>query len=135
MIQWWKQPLAGDIVWSWFPDEHQSKPALKPRPALILTVYDDEAPQFGVQAAYGTSQRVTSLFRGESAITRADGEVFKAAGLSFDTKFNLARCLQLPFNDHYFSVPPRAPQGQRPQMGTLHAALVQRAAAAWIAVS
>jgi hypothetical protein len=134
-MHWWKQPLAGDIVWSWFPHELQSKSTPKPRPALILTVYDDDGPQLGVLVAYGTSQRVTSLFRGEFAITRADGEAFKTAGLSFDTKFNLARCLQLPFNDQYFGVPPRAPQGQRPQMGTLHAALVQRAAAAWIAVS
>jgi hypothetical protein len=131
MTHWWRQPLAGDIVWSYFPDELQIKPAEKPRPALILSVYDDKAPHFGVLVAYGTSQRVARLYSGEFAITRADGEAYKAAGLSYDTKFNQGRCLQLPFNDEYFGVPPGAPHGQRPKLGVLHASLVQRAAVAW----
>jgi len=41
------------------------------------------------------------------------------------------RCLDLPFNDEYFGVPPSAPHGQKPKLGILHAALVRRAAAAW----
>jgi hypothetical protein len=131
MTQWWKQPLAGDIVWCHFPEELQSQPAHKPRPALILEVYDDEAPQFGVQVAYGTSKRVTALYAGEFSITQADGEAYRVAGLSFDTKFNLARRLQLPFNDGYFAVPPSAPHGQHPKLGALHASLMRRASAAF----
>jgi hypothetical protein len=131
MTRWWKQPLAGDIVWSYFPDQLQIKAAEKPRPALILTVYDDYAPHFGVLVAYGTSQRVAKLYRGEFAITRADGAAYKAAGLSYDTKFNLMRRLQLPFSDEYFAVPPGAPNGQTPKLGVLHPVLVKRAAAAW----
>ena len=130
MTRWWKQPLAGDIVWSYFPDELQIKPAEKPRPALILTVYDDNAPHFGVLVAYGTSQRVAKLYRGEFAITRADGDAYTAAGLSYDTKFNLLRRLQLPFSDEYFAVPPGAPNGQTPKLGVLHPVLVKRAVAA-----
>jgi hypothetical protein len=131
MTQWWKQPLAGDVVWCYFPEELQNQPADKPRPALILEVYDDHAPQFGVQIAYGTSKRVTTLYAGEFSITQADGEAYRAAGLSYDTKFNLARRLQLPFNDEYFAVPPSAPHGQQPKLGVLHASLMRRAAAAF----
>lgn len=131
MTLWWKQPLAGDIVWSYFPDELQAVPAEKPRPALVLTVYDDHAPHFGVLVAYGTSQRVAHLHRGEFAITSADADAYRAAGLSYDTKFNLVRRLQLPFNDEFFRVPPGAPHGQRPKLGVLHAVLMRRAAAAW----
>lgn len=131
MTRWWKQPLAGDIVWSYLPDELQTIPATKPRPALILSVYDDHAPHFGVLVAYGTSQRVTSLHRGEFAITHADADAYKAAGLSYDTKFSLGRRIQLPYNDEYFAVPPGAPHGQRPKLGVLHAVLTRRAALAW----
>lgn len=131
MTRWWGQPLAGDIVWSYFPHELQKTPAEKPRPALILTVYDDDAPEFGVLVAYGTSQRVDQLYRGEFAITIADGDAYKAAGLSYDTQFNLGRSLELPFNDEYFAVPPAAPNGQRPKLGVLHPALMKRAATAW----
>ncbi|GBU14767.1 hypothetical protein AwPolaro_01450 [Polaromonas sp.] len=44
--QWWAEPTAGEIVWCYFPS---ASPRPKPRPALILTVYDDEAPEFVVQ--------------------------------------------------------------------------------------
>lgn len=131
MTHWWKQPLAGDIVWSYFSYELQTIPATKPRPALILTVYDDHAPHFGVLVAYGTRQRVTALHCGEFAITQTDADAYKAAGLSYDTKFNLSRRVQLPFNDDYFTVPPGAPHGQRPKLGVLHAVLTRRAALAW----
>jgi hypothetical protein len=131
MTLWWKRPLAGDIVWSYFPDELQTGHADKPRPALILAVYDDGAPQFAVLVAYGTSQRANQLYRGEFAITSADADAYRTAGLSYDTKFNLVRRLQLPFNDDYFGVPPGAPHGQRPKLGVLHAVLVRRAAQAW----
>lgn len=133
MTRWWDQPLAGDIVWFYFPNEPQKKPAEKPRPALILSVYDDNAPEFGVLVAYGTSQRVKQLYAREFAVTAADGDAYKAAGLSYDTKFNLGRTVDLPFNDEYFAVPPAAPYAQRPKLGVLHPALMKRAAAAWSA--
>ena len=131
MAHWWKQPLAGDIVWCHFPKDLQVEPADKPRPTLILKVYDDKAPQYGVLVAYGTSQKVTSLYAGEFAITRADGAAFRAAGLSYDTKFDLGKRLDLPFNDEYFNVPPTAPHGQQPKLGILHPSLMRRASAAF----
>lgn len=53
--QWWEEPTAGEIVWCHFPDSINPRP--KPRPALILAVFDDDAPHFEVlRVAYGTSQ-------------------------------------------------------------------------------
>jgi hypothetical protein len=65
-------------------------------------VFDDTAPQFTVRVAYGTSQKVTSLHSGEFAILRdRNPAAFLAAGLSYDTKFNLGQALDLPFSTDY----------------------------------
>lgn len=130
MLRWWPEPTAGDIVWCHFPDNVQPHP--KPRPALILSVFDDEAPQFTVQVAYGTSQRPQTLYRGEFAIVSSKNRVaYDAANLSFDTKFNLRQILDLPFSSIWFSVPPAAPHGQSPKLGTLHPSLVRAVHAAY----
>lgn len=135
MTHVWKEPLAGDIVWCYFPADLTNSPAQKPRPALILSVYREPPAEIGVLVAYGTSQKVTELYTGEFIITRADGEAFRAAGLSFDTKFNLGRRVKLPFNDEYFDIPPGAPHGQQPKLGVLHPSLIRRAAAAFNATT
>jgi hypothetical protein len=128
--QWWAEPTAGAIVWCHFPDFVSPRP--KPRPALILVVFDDAAPQFDVRVAYGTSQRTTTLYRGEFSILR-DGNpaAFEAAGLSYDTKFDLKQTLDLPYTSEWFSVPPAAPHGQTPTLGTLHPSLVRAVQAAF----
>jgi hypothetical protein len=125
----WGEPAAGDVVWCHFPDDIHPRP--KPRPALILEVFDDDAPQFFVRVAYGTSQRTTSLRRGEFSIERSRNlAAFEAAGLSYDTKFDLKQVLELPFSTEWFSVPPAAPHGQTPKLGTLHPSLVRAVQAA-----
>jgi hypothetical protein len=127
---WWKEPAAGDIVWCHFPDHVTPKP--KPRPALIIAVLDDDDPQFHVQVAYGTSQRTTALHRGEFAILRdRNPAAYENAGLSYDTKFDLGQVLALPFSTAWFSVPPGAPHGQNPKLGTLHPSLVRAVEAAY----
>jgi hypothetical protein len=132
--RWWGEPNAGDIVWCHFPDNIHPRP--KPRPVLILTVFDDDAPRFEVRVAYGTSQRTTTLHRGEFAILRETNQAaYEAAGLSYDTKFNLAKAIDLPFDTNWFSVPPAAPHGQTPKLGTLHPSLVRAAQAAFRAGS
>ncbi|MBJ7419634.1 MAG: hypothetical protein JHD18_05040 [Rhodoferax sp.] len=126
----WGEPAAGDVVWCHFPDDIHPRP--KPRPALILEVFDDDAPQFFVRVAYGTSQRTTSLRRGEFSIERSRNlAAFEAAGLSYDTKFDLKQVLELPFSTEWFSVPPAAPHGQTPKLGTLHPSLVRAVQAAY----
>ena len=127
---WWPEPAAGEIVWCHFPDDIHPRP--KPRPALILRVFDDTAPQFTVRVADGTSQKVTSLHSGEFAILRdRNPAAFLAAGLSYDTKFNLGQALDLPFSTGWFSVPPGAPHGQVPRLGILHPSLVKAVQAAF----
>jgi hypothetical protein len=128
---WWPEPQAGVIVWCRFPDTPALRPGPKPRPALILTVFDDEAPRFRALVAYGTSKKVERLYAGEFNITPADGAAFRLAGLSFPTKFNLSTAVELPYSTPWFDVPPAAPFGQMPQLGVLHANLMRRATVAW----
>jgi len=130
MTRWWTEPTAGDIVWCHFPDKINPHP--KPRPALILNVFDDEAPHFTVDVVYGTSQRTTTLYRGEFAILRSkDVAAYEAAGLSYDTKFDLKQIVNLPYNTDWFSVPPGVHLGETPRLGTLHPSLVRRVESAF----
>jgi hypothetical protein len=103
MTQRWAEPTAGDIVWCHFPDNISPLP--KPRPAIILVLFDDEAPRFEVRVAYGTSQRTTTLHRGEFSILRnRNPAVYQAAGLSYDTKFDPKQTIDLPYTTEWFSV-------------------------------
>jgi hypothetical protein len=95
----------------------------------------EEAP-FIVRVAYGTSQRTPQLHRGEFSILKARSPAaYAAAGLSFDTKFALRNVVELPFDTEWFTVPPAAPHGQRPMLGTLHPSLFRAAEAAFRAAS
>lgn len=128
------EPSAGEIVWCHFPDRINPRP--KPRPALVLAVFDDDASHFHVQVAYGTSQRTTALYRGEFSILRErNPAAYEAAGLSYDTKFNLRQAIDLPYTTEWFSVPPTAPHGQIPRLGMLHPSLVRAAQAAFCALA
>ena len=133
MIHAWPQPLAGDIVWCHFSQDLTVSPADKPRPGLILEVFSDHAPQYAALVAYGTSQKVNQLFGGEFALTALDRSAFTIADLSYPTKFNLKRRVELPYIEAYFQVPPGAPFGQSPKLGTLHPSLIRRVSAAWAA--
>jgi hypothetical protein len=96
---------------------------------------DDEGMVF-VSVAYGTSQKTDRLYSGEFRISKSEHlAAYNSAGLSYDTKFDLRNMLELPFNDAYFSVPPHAPHGQTPQLGTLHPSMVRVAAIAFAAAS
>jgi hypothetical protein len=71
------------------------------------------------------------LHKGEFAILKAtNAEAYRAAGLSYDTKFDLKQMIDLPYNSDWFSVPPAAPHGQIPKLGTLHASLMRHLQAA-----
>ena len=129
----WPEPTAGDIVWCHFPDHIQPRP--KPRPALVISTKLDELGDVFVQVAYGTSQKTNRLYSGEFRISKIEHPAaYASAGLSFDTKFDLRQVLELPFTSDYFSVPPHAPHGQIPKLGSLHPSMVRVAAAAFAAV-
>jgi hypothetical protein len=121
--QCWAEPDAREIVWCHFPDDIKPRPNL--RPALILAVFDDNAPHFTLRVAYGTSQWTTTLHRGEfSALRDRNSSAYEAAGLSLDTDLELNRALDLPFTTEWFSMPPTAPHGRLPKLGILHPSLV-----------
>jgi hypothetical protein len=125
MASSWPPPAPGDIVWCRFPELPNRTPGPKPRPALVLEVIDRKD---GAEVAivYGTSQRVDRLSTGEFAITRlGNAAAYKAAGLSHDTKFDFKQTVRLPWNDEFFAVPPGAPHGQTPVLGTLHASAMR----------
>lgn len=129
-IRFFVPPKPGDIVWCRFPEDGGLKPAPKSRPALVLSVgVIADGP--AVVIAYGTSQKVDRLYAGEFSILPADGAAFRVSGLSYPTKFNLARCIELPYNDRWFAAPPGAPFGQQPKLGLLHPSLMARAEAAF----
>lgn len=129
----WGRPSAGEILWCAFPTSKELRPGPKHRPALAITVDDAEAPLYRVRVAYGTSQRVTQLRSGEFAIAPADPAAYQLAGLSYPTKFDLRQLVLLPYNSDWFAVPPGAPHGQLPRLGTLHPSLLQRFRAAAVA--
>jgi hypothetical protein len=134
MPLWWPEPPAGEIAWCHFTDNINPRP--KPRPALILAVFDDDAPQFHIRVAYGTSPRPTALHSGEFSILRLHNPiVYEAAGLSYDTKFNLKQAIDLPYTTEWFSIPPAAPHGQTPKLGTLHPSPVLAVQAAYRAAT
>jgi hypothetical protein len=128
---WWLAPEAGDIVWCRFPENRGIEPGPKPRPALVVRVFDDHAPRFFVLVAYGTSQKTDCLRSGEFLIGQQDAAAYRLVGLSYSTKFSFRNTVELPFNDEWFRPPPGAPHGQIPKLGVLHPSLMPRVRAAF----
>ncbi len=129
---WLKAPPSeGDFVWCHFPQDDDGSPGPKPRPALVTRV-TTRTDGTEVTVAYGTSKRVTELKSGEFAISKlASPEAYRLAGLSYDSKFNFKKMVLLPWTEAFFKVPPHAPCGQTPKLGTLHPSLMRAAQAAF----
>jgi hypothetical protein len=102
---------------------------------LVTGIVQFDDGGIGVSVAYGTSKKLNDLHSGEFTITRDDGDAYVHSGLSFSTKFNLARRANLPYTDEWFRVPPAPRFGQNPKLGLLHPSLVRRAQAAFEAIS
>ena len=101
-----------------------------------MTVYDDDAPNFEVRVAYGTSKRCTTLHGGKFTISSTvNRSAYDMAGLSYDTKFDLKRAVDLPYTSEWFAVPLAAPHGQTPKLGTLHPSLMPALQAAYKAAT
>lgn len=87
-----------------------------------------------VTVAYGTTQQLNRLHTGEFTIRKQGATAaFKAAGLSFDTRFNIGQTVALPWVADFFAVPPNAPLGQSPKLGNLHASVYLAAQAVRVA--
>lgn len=128
---WWPEPDAGEIVWCNFPEDAGIDPSVKPRPAFIFKVFDDEAPHYHVEVVYGTSKKTDKLHAGEFLISNNEHAAYQLAGLSYSTKFNFRNTAQLPFNEDWFKVPPKAPHGKSPKLGVLHPSIIKKVQAAW----
>ncbi len=84
-----------------------------------------------VEVAFGTSQKTSRLYAAEVLIGPDDGDAFRTAGLSYPTKFDLRKSLELPYSPEWFAIAPGAPFGQTPKLGLLHPSLMRRARAAF----
>ena len=88
-------------------------------------------PGVEVKVAYETSKKLGRLLAGrgklsEFAIRKADNAAaYALAGLSYDTKFNLAEILALPWDKQFFAVPPNPGHGQMPKLGSLHSGMMK----------
>ena len=100
---------------------------------LVVKVVALDA-HYRVLVAYGTSQKTSALRRGEFLVRKEASNAFKLSGLSFDTKFSFAHSVELDFAEEWFTVPPGAPHGQTPKIGTLHAVYGRAAHAAYLAM-
>ena len=131
MMQNWKLPATGDIVWCLFPELPDIKPGPKPRPALVLAVENRTGGDV-VSVVYGTSQNVTRLRTGEFAITKAKHPAaYALAGLAYDTQFDFKVIVDLPWSDRYFKVLPKNRHTNNPKIGTLHATVLHAVEAAY----
>ena len=126
----WPPPQPGDIVWCRFPHDLATRPGPKARPALVLAVGDIKGTT-AVEVAFGTSQKTSRLFAAEFLIGLDDGDAFRTAGLSYPTKFDLGKSLELPYSAEWFAIAPGAPFGQNPKLGILHPSLMRRARVAF----
>ena len=135
MSQTWALPAPGDIVWYLFPEVPNIEQGPKPRPAIVLRVeLRDDGGQ--VSVVYGTSRNLTRIKGGEVAITKTKNpSAYALAGLAYDTKFDFKVIVDLPWSDRYFKVPARAPLGNTPKLGTLHATILRAVEAAYRAAS
>ena len=106
------------------------RPGPKPRPVLVLAVGGIEGDTV-LEAAFGTSQKTRRLYTGEFLIDPEDGDSYRVAGLSYPTKFNLKKRLELPYTADWFAVAPGVPFGQSPKLGLLHPSLMRRARSAF----
>jgi len=108
----------------------------KPRPSLIVSTKEDDEGMIFVSGAYGTSQTTDRLYGGEFRISKCEHPAaYDRANLSYEIKLDLKFLLELAFNDAYFLVPPHAPHGQIPKLGTPHPSMVRIAANVFAAAS
>lgn len=92
-------PVPLDVVWCSFPFE--DKKAVKDRPALVrsLAFYASQTKLL-VEVAYGTSKLRADTRDLDLVIS--NNEAMQCAGLPQATRFDLDRCLKLPWVKEFF---------------------------------
>ncbi len=129
------RPTAGDIVYCRFPErEVPSTPGPKPRPAIVMSVEEMDGGSI-VKVVYGTTRHTNQLFGGEFLISPADGDAYKVAGLSYQTKFDFRNTFRLPYDSSWFRPPLTTPPKKTPVMGHVHPSLYRKMKAAYDAAN
>ena len=84
----------------------------------------------------GCDSKLTKQYGGEFTLSRGGNlTAYDMTGLSYDTMFDLKRAVDLPCTSERFAVPPAAPHGQTPKLGTLHPSLMLAPQAAYRAAT
>lgn len=97
-------PNIGDILWAFLPEEGHAAKAKK-RPVLVVNVERCRDLLY-VTVAKGTSQHLDAHYLGELRL--CEERVWKNAGLSKPTKFQLKRLERLPMTENWFDFSDRS---------------------------
>ncbi len=134
-------PEPGDVLWCRFPEIEGIKPGPKPRPCVAIWVSDpppDSDTPYRVRVVYGTTKIKGKALPHEADIDQVSNPVaYKAAGLSYSTRFNFKKVVVLNYDEMYFD---RAPRGENiaplpsPRMGSLHPSMMRAFSAAYSVV-
>lgn len=87
-----------------------------------------------VFVAYGTSQKIMTLYKGEFLLQKNQSAAFQLSGLSFDTKFSFNKAVELDFSSEWFKVSPAQKNTRTPKIGVLHSVYAKAAYAAYLAI-
>ncbi|MFH8136366.1 hypothetical protein ABU178_19675 [Pantoea osteomyelitidis] len=112
-------PQLAKLVWVRFPHTI-GVPGPYPRPALVIAVSREH---HAVKVVFGTSQKTDRIYPTEFVVRKTDPD-YHLTGLSYDTKFDMSRQVNLPYNSEWFAIPPAReghPVPTTPELGTLPA--------------
>ncbi len=107
-------PLPYDVVWCRWPADDDPT-GFKPRPALVRQVYQKD-DRIKVEVAYGTSKVQIRDANSFGSFVVARFAALEPAGLDFNTRFELANTLRLPWSPVVFC---KRLDGKGPVIGRL----------------
>lgn len=115
-------PKVYELVWTRFPEaESIEQPGLKPRPSLVLGVYEEEDGGALLVIAPGTTR--LKLERRPFDFRVTNYAEMQACGLSFATRFDLDAIIPLPYTRDWFA-PLTAAGKTTPVIGRLSDAMI-----------
>lgn len=107
--KWAVKPRIFDVMWARFPYHGEGgRPANDKHPVLVCQVAEDGEGDCWVGCYYGTSN-IKLDERDELDLVIMSFESIQKMALSKHTRFDLDRCMWLPFDDQYFIENPKSP--------------------------
>lgn len=115
-------PRAYDLVWTRFPhSETPHKPAIKPRPSLVLGVFELPDGSALLEVAPGSTNLKVDRRPLDFRVTNY--AEMQAAGLIKATRFDLGKAMDLPYTHTWF-VPLTAANKTTPVLGSMSPSMV-----------